>query len=181
MKASLMDLKNTPSKPTVMRKLYTPHSKSFTGYDGFAELQAKASPPGIFHPKPLVYHESPAGEEFGRKLFSPMANKPIGKGCNCKKSNCLKLYCDCFASGEYCSNCNCTGCYNNEVNERSRKEAIRSILDRNPNAFRPKIAPGPPTPASPMGEDVQAGHHNKVFTLYVAHKNRAVHAKDQAA
>jgi len=24
------------------------------------------------------------------------------KLCNCKRSNCLKLYCECFASGVYC-------------------------------------------------------------------------------
>ncbi|KAK8373216.1 hypothetical protein O3P69_015544 [Scylla paramamosain] len=27
------------------------------------------------------------------------------KPCNCKKSQCLKLYCDCFANGEFCNNC----------------------------------------------------------------------------
>ena len=27
--------------------------------------------------------------------------------CNCKKSECLKLYCDCFANGEKCIGCNC--------------------------------------------------------------------------
>lgn len=26
------------------------------------------------------------------------------KQCNCKKTKCLKLYCDCFASGELCGN-----------------------------------------------------------------------------
>lgn len=49
-------------------------------------------------------------------------------------------YCECFATGVYCDNCNCTNCQNNVVNEAARKEAVGATLDRNPNAFRPKIA-----------------------------------------
>lgn len=67
------------------------------------------------------------------------------KNCNCKNSRCLKLYCECFASGEYCKNCNCNGCCNNIENESIRKETIAIILERNPNAFRPKIASLPPS------------------------------------
>ncbi|XP_037083848.1 LOW QUALITY PROTEIN: protein lin-54 homolog [Pollicipes pollicipes] len=61
------------------------------------------------------------------------------KPCNCTKSQCLKLYCDCFASGEFCNNCNCTNCYNSLDHEEERQRAIRSCLDRNPYAFKPKI------------------------------------------
>jgi len=62
------------------------------------------------------------------------------KQCNCKNSQCLKLYCECFASGRYCDGCNCQNCCNNKTNEDKRQSAIEAILDRNPNAFRPKIA-----------------------------------------
>jgi protein lin-54 len=59
--------------------------------------------------------------------------------CNCKKSKCLKLYCDCFAFGQGCGpECNCLDCSNVEDNEE-RKMAVDAILDRNPNAFKPKI------------------------------------------
>ncbi|KAF5287497.1 hypothetical protein FQA39_LY04125 [Lamprigera yunnana] len=61
------------------------------------------------------------------------------KPCNCTKSQCLKLYCDCFANGEFCYLCNCMNCYNNLENEEYRQKAIKSCLERNPNAFRPKI------------------------------------------
>uniref|UniRef100_A0A6A7FPF8 Protein lin-54 homolog isoform X2 n=1 Tax=Hirondellea gigas TaxID=1518452 RepID=A0A6A7FPF8_9CRUS len=64
------------------------------------------------------------------------------KPCNCNKSQCLKLYCDCFANGEFCNNCNCTNCYNNLSHEEERQKAIKSCLDRNPNAFKPKIGKG---------------------------------------
>jgi len=63
------------------------------------------------------------------------------KACNCKNSKCLKLYCECFASGSYCSvSCNCQGCQNNEHFQSQRKSAIDATLERNPLAFRPKIA-----------------------------------------
>merc|ERR1711862_779046 len=33
--------------------------------------------------------------------------------CTCKKSACLKLYCQCFANSMYCSrDCQCVNCYN---------------------------------------------------------------------
>ncbi|KAL6756744.1 hypothetical protein V8C86DRAFT_1810400 [Haematococcus lacustris] len=61
------------------------------------------------------------------------------KQCNCKNSRCLKLYCECFASGRHCEGCNCTNCFNNRENELTRQTAVEAILERNPNAFRPKI------------------------------------------
>ena len=73
------------------------------------------------------------------------------KNCNCKNSRCLKLYCECFSSGEYCKNCNCNGCCNNIENESIRKKTIAEVLERNPNAFRPKIAPTLPSSATPIG------------------------------
>ncbi|XP_060553263.1 protein lin-54 homolog isoform X2 [Ruditapes philippinarum] len=64
------------------------------------------------------------------------------KPCNCTKSQCLKLYCDCFANGEFCHSCNCTNCANNLEHEEDRSRAIKSCLDRNPLAFHPKIGKG---------------------------------------
>ncbi|XP_075077745.1 protein tesmin/TSO1-like CXC 5 isoform X2 [Nicotiana tabacum] len=65
------------------------------------------------------------------------------KQCNCKHSRCLKLYCECFASGIYCDGCNCANCHNNVENEPARREAVEATLERNPHAFRPKIASSP--------------------------------------
>ncbi|MGH0152895.1 UNVERIFIED_CONTAM: hypothetical protein FKN15_049699 [Acipenser sinensis] len=72
---------------------------------------------------------------------SDSASRPR-KPCNCTKSQCLKLYCDCFANGEFCNNCNCTNCYNNLEHETDRLKAIKACLDRNPEAFKPKIGKG---------------------------------------
>ncbi|KAL1325751.1 hypothetical protein AAHE18_13G182600 [Arachis hypogaea] len=86
------------------------------------------------------------------------------KQCNCKHSKCLKLYCECFASGIYCDGCNCVNCYNNVDNEAARREAVGATLERNPNAFRPKIASSPHGPhdnREDAGEVVILGKHNK--------------------
>jgi hypothetical protein len=64
---------------------------------------------------------------------------PPTQPCNCKKSRCLKLYCECFAAGTYCSDCNCKICANNAASEPMRTDAVRSTLERNPNAFKPKV------------------------------------------
>jgi len=80
---------------------------------------------------------------------------PVKKTCNCRNSRCLKLYCECFASGLYCERCNCSKCCNNSENSAARQEAIDATLDRNSNAFRPKVLP------TPSGDEEAEGRHNK--------------------
>lgn len=56
--------------------------------------------------------------------------------CNCKKSRCLKLYCECFKNQEYCSSeCNCLNCYNNHKHEEEREETIQRMKAKNPHCF----------------------------------------------
>jgi hypothetical protein len=39
------------------------------------------------------------------------------KGCNCRKSHCLKKYCECFQMGVKCGDlCKCTDCKNFDPN-----------------------------------------------------------------
>ncbi|XP_017230944.1 protein tesmin/TSO1-like CXC 6 isoform X2 [Daucus carota subsp. sativus] len=86
------------------------------------------------------------------------------KQCNCKNSRCLKLYCECFAAGIYCNGCNCTNCHNNVEHESARREAVGATLERNPNAFRSKIAKSPHRSQDnriEAGEVTTVGKHNK--------------------
>ncbi len=138
-------------RPTTPGKRDAPEPFPGDGY-GRSPRPALASPRGSAQrPKPCA-DKSPAGP----------AAAGSHRTCNCKRSNCLKLYCDCFSSGEYCSNCNCNCCYNNREGESYRKEAIRVILERNPTAFRPKIAASQPTvpvsPAFQSGDPLSARH-----------------------
>ncbi|XP_065034044.1 protein tesmin/TSO1-like CXC 5 isoform X2 [Musa acuminata AAA Group] len=73
-------------------------------------------------------------------------------------------YCECFASGVYCDGCNCTNCCNNVENEAARHEAVEATLERNPNAFRPKIGSSPHASRvtrDEAGELPLVGKHNK--------------------
>ena len=69
--------------------------------------------------------------EFMRRLDQ---NKT--KLCNCKKSRCLKQYCECFREKEFCSaRCNCTSCLNLPGKRRPQQacalRARRSLLGTN--------------------------------------------------
>jgi len=49
------------------------------------------------------------------KSFVGQAERQHTKGCNCKRSGCLKNYCECFEARITCSqNCKCIGCRNME-------------------------------------------------------------------
>ncbi|KAE9612820.1 putative transcription factor Tesmin family [Lupinus albus] len=79
--------------------------------------------------KRKVQHKSdPAGETEGCKR------------CNCKKSKCLKLYCECFAAGVYCIEpCSCQDCFNQAIHEDTVLQTRKQIVSRNPLAFAPKV------------------------------------------
>ncbi|PWA81773.1 CRC domain-containing protein [Artemisia annua] len=63
------------------------------------------------------------------------------KRCRCKKSNCLKLYCDCFKDGYYCAAelCSCEKCFNGLDYEDSVELAREEIELHDPHAFSSKI------------------------------------------
>lgn len=56
--------------------------------------------------------------------------------CSCKKSNCLKLYCECFKTGKYCSGCTCPDCYNSEEFNEVRQKSIAFLKSKNQFAFK---------------------------------------------
>lgn len=103
----------------------------------FPTMQGTPGQPGVFTGSvPRVKPASAARQ----RVSSAQKDSGGRKQCNCKNSRCLKLYCECFASGRYCEGCNCSQCCNNHENESVRQSAVEAILERNPNAFRPKIA-----------------------------------------
>ncbi|XP_031488748.1 protein tesmin/TSO1-like CXC 5 [Nymphaea colorata] len=114
---------------------------------------------------PVLKPESPRSSRPPRSIFDSKDGTPKKpKQCNCKHSKCLKLYCECFAAGIYCDGCNCVNCCNNVENEAVRLEAVEATLERNPHAFRPKIASSPVASRDSReetGELPLVGKHNK--------------------
>jgi hypothetical protein len=80
-------------------------------------------------------------------------------GCTCKKTKCLKLYCVCFGASVMCGvSCRCLICHNTPVHEQARKDAIRSILARNPSAFDTKFKKAPEARAIHQQADKAIAH-----------------------
>jgi len=86
-------------------------------------------------------HRKFAQKDFSSMMRDEKKTEEIGKKicCNCKKSRCLKLYCECFAAQKFCQDCNCLNCANLENNCEERKKVIGTLLVRNPHAFKPKL------------------------------------------
>ncbi|KAB5574149.1 hypothetical protein DKX38_001343 [Salix brachista] len=60
--------------------------------------------------------------------------------CKCKRSRCLKLYCECFAAGIYClDTCSCENCFNKPEYEETVLDMRQVTETRNPLAFAPKV------------------------------------------
>ncbi|KAG2433637.1 hypothetical protein HYH02_012565 [Chlamydomonas schloesseri] len=134
--------------------------------------------PGVSLPAASTLGRKPSGgkvpsaSSLGSAAVASAAAVAAGrKQCNCKNSRCLKLYCECFASNRYCEACNCLQCYNNRENEAVRQSAVEAILERNPNAFKPKItgqeahAPVVVAAAGPSGRHLKGCNCKKSFCL----------------
>jgi hypothetical protein len=65
--------------------------------------------------------------------------------CNCVRSRCLKLYCNCFQNGKVCNKaCSCVSCLNTPAEDHQdgcRTIAVQQCLEKRPDAFRkrPKV------------------------------------------
>ncbi|KAL8223926.1 hypothetical protein R6Q57_019401 [Mikania cordata] len=78
--------------------------------------------------------------EFYRERAENAGETEACKRCNCKKSKCLKLYCECFAAGVYCVEpCSCHECFNKPIHEDTVLATRKQIESRNPLAFAPKV------------------------------------------
>jgi hypothetical protein len=61
------------------------------------------------------------------------------KGCNCKNTNCLRLFCECFRNLGYCSeSCRCLNCLNNLKFKKARDFVVNKTQFINKNAFSNK-------------------------------------------
>ncbi|PUZ37859.1 hypothetical protein GQ55_9G153200 [Panicum hallii var. hallii] len=62
---------------------------------------------------PTLTRACDSGSDFGDDSNNTPASARHKRGCNCRKSSCLKKYCECFQSGVGCSmSCRCESCKN---------------------------------------------------------------------
>eukprot|EP00727_Mastigamoeba_balamuthi_P013928 m51a1_g9158 putative tesmin tso1-like cxc domain-containing protein (448) ;mRNA; r:132692-134322 len=118
-------------------------------------------------PAPSAAPAAPAGAPGATAAAAAAAAAPAPaasprcKRCNCKNSRCLKLYCECFASRQYCSGCTCAACCNRPTHREELERAIKSTLERNPNAFQPKIDAAAASPAGGSSAAAPRPRHNR--------------------
>ncbi|CAD8099328.1 unnamed protein product [Paramecium sonneborni] len=94
-------------------------------------------PPLYFPQYDGQHYQNTLSKELQSKVNQLVQYQKVSPfACNCKKSKCLKLYCECFANNWVCSqNCNCCECKNRIDNPNERSKAIEEALHRNPDAF----------------------------------------------
>ncbi|KAH6835842.1 hypothetical protein C2S53_012524 [Perilla frutescens var. hirtella] len=138
----------SPSRPVAQTKL--PPRKMVmppkSPHQELPQMEGQSKSPRLAHPvgkavplpkralQPLMQVESPQSRERS-SLEQNDGTPKKKKQCRCRNSRCLKMYCECFAIGQYCDGCNCVNCYNKKENEADRKEAMDAIKERKPDAF----------------------------------------------
>lgn len=108
---------------------------------GYPDGRGPLKPQYMGHPigdgKPPSGHGSvpPPGGKENRNKKTPVKRSI----CNCKKSRCLKLYCECFAAELFCQGCNCTDCRNTPDAGAEREKAIKDTRAKNSKAFQTRF------------------------------------------
>lgn len=89
--------------------------------------------PFVATPVPFVATPVPFPRVRSRKRAPDTAER---EGCACRKTRCLKKYCECFANGLPCQSlCVCYDCYNQE-HSLLRRDAMRKLESRGTITFR---------------------------------------------
>ena len=158
-----------PAANLVREPIYAPHPRMETpikihyphvtpsGNRGAVSYQQssdsrKQSPSTAVTPTLLPGSGNRKGPRFDKENLTP-------KVCNCKKSNCLKLYCVCFAAEQYCNGCNCNDCRNTKDYDDLRGKAMKDCRNKNPNAFKSKFDHGRIIAQGPPGASPQSIHN----------------------
>ena len=85
-----------------------------------------------------LFFEAKTPKEI-RFIDKPEPKRKEREACHCKKSKCLRLYCECFAKGLVCGvDCACEGCHNTKDSQELRELVVQETLQKNPFAFKSK-------------------------------------------
>lgn len=135
-KQKITKIKNDVTKSNNKSNIYNDNNE-----DGYPKSPTKLDNVWKLDQSKNKYNYSNSDNTSPQEFFEE-DGEPVTKSinCNCKKSRCLKLYCDCFRVTKYCDGCNCNDCDNLYKREPIRQNAIQSIMDRNPEAFKPRVS-----------------------------------------
>lgn len=117
---------------------------SGAGGEGFLE-EGRSQSEALNDTNPLPGDEEAEGEfelDFrnGLSLQTESILPRLPACCSCRKSRCLKLYCECFSRGGECSSeCGCSECYNTPEYFDLKRLVIEEIVAKNPNAFSSRL------------------------------------------
>lgn len=129
---------NFPNNKTADKndQLPQPQNKNISiNLDIIKKLNFSSSPKNSLNPSPSLKSQKSYSNSF--KKFPKKNKKQIT--CKCKKTKCLKLYCDCFASQNMCSkSCKCQNCYNIQNYSTIKEIVVKELLQQNPLAFESK-------------------------------------------
>ena len=81
--------------------------------------------------KNSIYFQISNEEKQFNSQISEVVSQGPSTSCQCSKTHCLKLYCQCFHNSRFCGeNCNCNDCYNDATHAIKRNEAIDFIKSK---------------------------------------------------
>ncbi|CAI9289379.1 unnamed protein product [Lactuca saligna] len=84
-------------------------------------------------------HKKIDSDEFSVPRMPTKRKNHAHKGCKCQNTNCLKLYCICFAAEHHCNEaCSCKECFNQLDYKEKVDKAREEAQERNPLAFSTK-------------------------------------------
>ena len=141
----LEDNNETQSQPSPPRYFPGAVYSAPSPYHGGMPLPVSThhSPPAMALPHP--HQPSPAAGKENNTCSPALAAVPPPppsssntdlKPCSCKKSKCLKLYCECFKAQRMCGvHCKCADCHNSPRFADIRNKAIADTIAKKPRAF----------------------------------------------